>query len=258
MDAAYDAGTTPLHAAARNGHTAVVAALLAANAAVDAADQRGNTPLHAAARNDHTAMVAALLNAGAAVDATDQRGDTPLHDAARFGHTAVVAAVLNAGAAVHATDQYGSSPLHHAVRNGRTEVVAAQLAAGADVDVKDDDDRTALDLMVSFVLDSAISLEAVKGIITVLLGWGARARASSNVRLFKVKRTLLQRLLDDAHRMSEQEREAAKAEWLATVARLIPQAVAPSLRVVWEANFYDVVVEALLARILPGRSLGRT
>lgn len=43
----------------------------------------------------------------------------------------------------------------------------------------------------------------------------------------KVKRTPLQLLLDDTHPMSEQEREAAKAEWLATAARLIPQAVAP-------------------------------
>ena len=56
------------------------------------------TPLHSAAREGHTAVVESLLGAGALVDARNRKRMTPLHYAVLGGHTAVVESILGAGA----------------------------------------------------------------------------------------------------------------------------------------------------------------
>ena len=60
-----DEGSSVLFIAAREGHEAVVGALLAAGAAVDKADNDGETPLSMAKRNGRSAVVEMLLSAGA-------------------------------------------------------------------------------------------------------------------------------------------------------------------------------------------------
>tara|TARA_B100001121_G_C18261365_1_gene421834 strand:- start:137 stop:397 length:261 start_codon:yes stop_codon:yes gene_type:complete len=57
-------GSTPLHEAARYGHTETVRALINAKADKDAKDNYGSTPLHLAERFDHTETAQALINAG--------------------------------------------------------------------------------------------------------------------------------------------------------------------------------------------------
>jgi len=75
------------------GHTAAIAALLAAGAAVEAASNRGATPLHLAAQYGQSAALGALLAAGAEVDAQRHDGSTPLELAMDRGHAAVVSAL---------------------------------------------------------------------------------------------------------------------------------------------------------------------
>ncbi len=53
-------GATPLHLAARQGHTAIVQMLLAAGADPNAADERGNKPADMARRRGHGALVQRL------------------------------------------------------------------------------------------------------------------------------------------------------------------------------------------------------
>jgi ankyrin repeat protein len=77
VDAADDQGCTALHRAAKQGHTAVVQLLLAAQAAVDAADSEGETALHKAAQHNQTAVVQLLLDANAAVEPPVHRGVQP-------------------------------------------------------------------------------------------------------------------------------------------------------------------------------------
>ena len=55
------------------------------------------SPIHMAAFNGHTDIVAALLLAGADADSTAKDGTTPMYWADKNGHVDVVLALLNAG-----------------------------------------------------------------------------------------------------------------------------------------------------------------
>jgi len=74
---------TPLHAAAKTGHTEIVKLLLAAAPDVNAQDAvQGNTPLHNAVASGNGEVMELLLARGARVGIHDTaRGNTPLHDA---------------------------------------------------------------------------------------------------------------------------------------------------------------------------------
>ena len=98
VDQADNDGSTPLRAAAANGHHEVVTALIAARASVDLADNGGITPLIMAAHLGHHEIVTALLAARASVDLSDNGGITPLLVAAAFGHVEVVRLLVRAGA----------------------------------------------------------------------------------------------------------------------------------------------------------------
>ena len=84
-------GRSPLFIAANNGHIDVVRALLLVLPAggVDAADPHGTTPLAAAAEEGHEAVVAQLLAADANPSLADGDGDTALGLAVANGHGGV-------------------------------------------------------------------------------------------------------------------------------------------------------------------------
>jgi ankyrin repeat protein len=92
-------GQTCLHHAANHG-AVVLSWLLIQSPGVDcdARDAAGRSPLHAAARAGHSRVVGLLIGAGCDVHARDRQGRTPLHEAAASGSHAVMDALLDAGA----------------------------------------------------------------------------------------------------------------------------------------------------------------
>ena len=126
-------GSTPLHAAVRNGHETLARLLVHRDAGVSAVDGDERTPLHIATKNGHVALVRLLLDRGADVLAVDCDRSTPLHTAALYGHEAVARLLLDRGADVSAVKCDRSTPLHAAVESGCESVVRLLLDRRADV-----------------------------------------------------------------------------------------------------------------------------
>ncbi|ACO61073.1 predicted protein, partial [Micromonas commoda] len=88
---------TPLHVAAKEGHTPVVAELIRAGADVNVPSSDGATPLMWAASNGHEACALALIQAGADVNPKGG-GWTPLSAAIEDKHEKVVKLLKHFGA----------------------------------------------------------------------------------------------------------------------------------------------------------------
>jgi ankyrin repeat protein len=115
--------------------------LLEAGADINAPSVSQNTPLHFAARNSNTDIVAALLEAGADVNRADSFNITPLHFACRCSDSYVGTALLliRNGAAVNVRTQGGHTPLDSAILYSRHRLVPILLRAGAVLPAESDD-----------------------------------------------------------------------------------------------------------------------
>ncbi|KAL2681114.1 hypothetical protein Neosp_008717 [[Neocosmospora] mangrovei] len=162
-DKADEYGFTPLHVAARNGHTTTVEFLLGKGANPQAMDRHGRTPLSWAAGEGHPGVVSALLaqSLHMDVDMADEKGRSPLLLAAQRGYHAVILVLLAAGAAVDKRDNLGRTPLSWAV--GYPEVVEALLQAKADMDAVDVHQRSPLSYAAARAYDMTISLLLERG-----------------------------------------------------------------------------------------------
>jgi len=124
----------PIHDAAFDGDLARVRVLLKRNPALaKSKDAAGSTPLHYAAREDHTAVAALLLEYGADVNALDGEGATPLLEAMLDGKMDLVGLLLSKGADTNVRDSNGHTPLHYAAHSGQMDVAEILLAHGADI-----------------------------------------------------------------------------------------------------------------------------
>uniref|UniRef100_A0A8C9NX06 Ankyrin 1 n=1 Tax=Serinus canaria TaxID=9135 RepID=A0A8C9NX06_SERCA len=132
---------TPLHCAARIGHTGMVKLLLENNANPNLATTAGHTPLHITAREGHMDTALALLEKGASQTCMTKKGFTPLHVAAKYGKVDVAELLLahdaqpNAAGKVRVASslslQNGYTPLHIAAKQNQMEVASSLLQYGA-------------------------------------------------------------------------------------------------------------------------------
>lgn len=126
-------GIAPIHLAAQWDHCDVVLALLSAGTPVGLPDNlEAGSPLHHAAKDGSTGVIAMLVEHQAAIEAVDRRGRTALHWTARdeedsSSHAAAVALLLRLGADPHACDQDGKRAVDLA--SGKPNVRQALLAA---------------------------------------------------------------------------------------------------------------------------------
>src|SRR5689334_7474913 len=102
-----------------------------------------------AVRDGNTAVVRQLLAADPALPKVrDSEQSTPLHYAAWKGHAEVIEALLDAGAVIDAEDQnthYGGTPLHAAAHGNQKAAAERLIARGANVNIKSINGRTALE-----------------------------------------------------------------------------------------------------------------
>ena len=195
-DAATDPATRHggTYQAAFSGHEGGVRALVEAGASVDRANSRDQTPLHAAPRMGHEAVMRVLVTTGndavdAATDPATRHGG--LYQAAFAGHEGSVRAFVEAGASVDQADSRGHTPLHAAARMGHEAVVRFLVTTGnAAVDLADNDGITPL-VAAAFAGQLAVSqLLAAHGAAVAVVGRGftsedlARARGHHGVAAF--------------------------------------------------------------------------
>ncbi len=144
-------GETPLHLAARHGHTEAIFLLLQYGANPKAINKYGCTPLQYASSRGLTEAMSLLLKNGANPNAIDKGGNTPLHCAALYGHTEAVSLLLKNGANPNAIDKYGETPLHwiaELYNIGYHRSAAYLLSHGADPYLLNNDGETAYNIAI--------------------------------------------------------------------------------------------------------------
>ena len=124
-------GFTPLKAAACNGHTQAVRALLCSQS-IDAnkAMKRGMTPLHSAAQRGQVGVVGVLLEkSDVDCNKVNEHGGTPLLVAAFEGHSDIVQVLLEKpDINCNATRAEAPTPLHAAACRSHADIVTALLS----------------------------------------------------------------------------------------------------------------------------------
>lgn len=135
-------GLTPLHVAAREGHSAVIEVLLRMGAEVNTRSTyqtNEKTPLIFAAENGKEDACKVLLEAGAEVDVKNSDGDTALFRAATRGFPNIIEQLLKKNAYVNMKNSTGWTALHAAIQSPSSFAVTNLLLdAKADANVKND------------------------------------------------------------------------------------------------------------------------
>jgi len=121
-----------IHQCAINGDAMGVARELAKFPdEINLPEDGGLTPLHLAAENCHTNVVALLLDKGAKINVKADDSATSLHLAAQEGCADVVKILMARGAKINARDDQNRTPLDRAQQWHQTNIVALLKQDGA-------------------------------------------------------------------------------------------------------------------------------
>jgi ankyrin repeat protein len=148
---------TPLHVAVIDNKAEISKYLITKGAEVNAKDGDGKSALHYAADNENLELIKSLVSSGANVNTKEKYNRIPLHYAADRGYFEIVKYLILKGSEIDAKAAFylqvgsieltlGCTPLHIAARNDHLEVVKYLVYQGADVNLKNNEDKNALDL----------------------------------------------------------------------------------------------------------------
>lgn len=138
--------TTPLIAAAENGHADIARLLIDKGATLDTQNDSGSTALILAAKGGHADVARLLLERGAAVDLQANNQFTPLLMAVSGRHLETTRALLEHRANTELAGPKGITPLMYAAGKGLSKQVQLLLAAGADSNKRSEDGFNALEV----------------------------------------------------------------------------------------------------------------
>ncbi len=123
----------PLHLAASEGQTSVIALLLSKGANIEAGDRENTTPLIVACMLNKPEAVHLLVERGASLKARDNNGNTPILGAARGGNLELVKYLVEHGASLADVSNRGSNCLHIAASIGAEPLVRYLLDQKLDI-----------------------------------------------------------------------------------------------------------------------------
>lgn len=138
-------GDTPLVLATLHGHTAAVAAILAAHPDLDA-HQQGATAFGLALLNRYSKIARLLLAAGVSPTQILPGGQTPSIVSAIHGDVELMRSLIDAGVDLDTPDDTGATALMWATHRQQYPIIKLLLAAGSDRTCKNLGGLTALDL----------------------------------------------------------------------------------------------------------------
>ena len=142
----------PLHLAAVNGHSDVIALFLSEGCPIDLRNNDGLTALHVAAHFGQPQVIEMLVKHGLDIHIADYEGSTPLHCAAGSGQLESVCTLLRLGGrrSMFVVSSEGGTPLHQAAAGGHKDVITLLLSEGCPIDVRDTDGSTAIHFATRF------------------------------------------------------------------------------------------------------------
>lgn len=155
--------SSDIHVAVRNGENLRVKEILKeAPQKINAKDKDGNEPLHWAASENSTDLVALLLSFNAQVNVQNRFGATPLlYSIRRHKDTAELLLAHGANVNIEDIDQY--TPLIAAVTNGNTKLVELLLSYNADANSKVEDCFSVLHIAAQHDYSSIVELLLAQG-----------------------------------------------------------------------------------------------
>ncbi|KAK6110729.1 Ankyrin repeats (3 copies) family protein [Brugia pahangi] len=142
--------STPLHWAARHGHTHMVALLVAHGADLHLNDVEGFTPLHVAVQFGRTSTAAYLIAAGQSPDERDETMMTPAMWAAyKVFSRDPLQMLITMGADLSCTDTtYANTALHWAVIQGNHSAINVLIKYNAELVLRNRDNETPRDIAI--------------------------------------------------------------------------------------------------------------
>lgn len=152
-----------LFAAAKEGRTAEVLALLESGAHRDARNRLGETPLMLAIQGQHRELTVVLIERGADVNKPNLKRVSPLHVAVYQQDQELVRALLDGGADATAVDNTLKGAICYAAANGDVEIVRILLDRGVNVNAIYGNDLTALMWAAGYGQEDVIKLLLERG-----------------------------------------------------------------------------------------------
>lgn len=154
VNAVDESQRTPIHIAASQGATELVARSIKAGAKVNKRDAEGNSALHLAIRCKARSAVIELLHHNATLQDRNEQSENILHIAAYADCQSIVRLLfqhdkVDVTEVVNLRDHCAKTPLHIAAQNGSIPMVHYLLELSADINMQTEHGRALLHIAVS-------------------------------------------------------------------------------------------------------------